>query len=217
MVRLGILICCCILFSCKKDNNSFSEARYKVTVTGSWTTPAFGVPGGAHFTTFIGAVHNSNVSLWKEGMVASTGIEQVAENGNGTLLLDEINTHIAAGRAASLLLFLPPDPTGTVSTNIYLNSSFSQVSFASMLAPTPDWFTGVSSMDLLENGRWVPEKTIDVYAYDAGTEDGDVFSTNNSDTSPKQPIRRITPAISSVLANGNTSLGPIATISFVKL
>jgi hypothetical protein len=217
MYRVILIMFGCILFSCKKDNTVFSEARYRVTVTGLWSTPSFGVPAGAHLTTFVGAVHNSNVSLWKEGSLASNGIEQVAENGNGTILLDEINTHIAHGKAAALLLFLPPTPTGTVSTNIYLNSSFSQVSFASMLAPTPDWFTGISSVDLLENGTWVPEKMIDIYSYDAGTEEGDVFSTNNPDTSPKQPIRKITPSISSVMANGNTILGPIATITFVKL
>ncbi|MCY4269843.1 MAG: hypothetical protein OXE80_06705, partial [Gammaproteobacteria bacterium] len=40
-----------------------STATYRVSFEAKWTTAVTpgGIPGGAHFTTLIGAVHNSNV------------------------------------------------------------------------------------------------------------------------------------------------------------
>ena len=67
-------------------------ATYEVTFRGNWTlesTPG-GVVGGAHFTTLIGAVHNSSVSFWSVGGTASTGVENMAELGITSTLRSEI-------------------------------------------------------------------------------------------------------------------------------
>ncbi len=60
-------------------------ATYSVTFTGNWTdestTPLNDLPGSAHFTTLIGAIHNSNVTFWQSGGTASPGIEVMAETG----------------------------------------------------------------------------------------------------------------------------------------
>ena len=47
---------------------------------------------------------------------------------------------------------------------------FPQVTAVSMLAPSPDWFIGVSGLNLYENGKWVEQISIDLPVYDAGTE-----------------------------------------------
>ena len=61
-----------------------------------------------------------------------------------------------------------------------------------MIAPSPDWFIGVSGLSLLgEDGNWVPELTVTLYPYDAGTEDGSGYSLGNPATDPLQPITRI--------------------------
>jgi hypothetical protein len=215
------LFCLCILFviiSCtKNENNSLSEARYKLTVTGNWASPSFAVPPGAHFTTFAGMVHEKNASLWKAGQNASPGVEMIAEIGNLVTAFEEIDAQIAEGKASSLLAFVAPSITGTITTNLYANTNFTAVSFASMIAPSPDWFIGLSGFELYRNGAWITDTTIQLYAYDAGTEDGDIFSTNNQATVPIQPIKLLTPATGSVLANGNSSLGPIATVRLTKL
>ena len=59
------------------------SASYTVTFQGEWTTASTpdGVVSGAHFTTLIGAVHNSQVTFWSSGGTASPGIENVAEIG----------------------------------------------------------------------------------------------------------------------------------------
>lgn len=210
-----------LLLSCKKEDittpASFSEARYIVTFTGRWNTPDFAVPGGAHFTTFVGMVHNSNAWLWKEGIKASPGTELLAEIGNGTTMLTEIDSMIIARNASSLILFTSPATlTGSRMSSIYCNSNYSQVSFASMLGPTPDWFVGVSGINLYKNSNWIADTTLNLYAYDAGTEEGDMFGYNNPATAPQQNIHILQASQATVLANGNPTLVPIATARFVR-
>ena len=206
--------------SCKKDDvtaPSLSEARYTISVTGKWSSPDFVVPGGAHFTTFVGMIHNSNAWLWKDGSKASPGMELLAEIGNGTTMLNEIDSMITARNASSLLLFVaPPTLIGTRMSSFYCNSNYPQVSFASMLGPTPDWFVGVSGINLYNKNNWVADTTVNLFAYDAGTEDGDIFGYNNPATIPQQNIHILQASQATVLANGNPVLVPIGRARFTK-
>jgi hypothetical protein len=207
------------LLSCKKEEASqpgLSEARYSITITGQWVAPQFTVPGGAHYTTFIGMVHNSAASLWMEGVKASPGMEVLAETGGGAPVLAEIDSTIKARNGLALLLFVAPPANGSSSVNMYCNSNFSRVSFASMLGPTPDWFVGVNNINLYANNRWIADTTINLYVYDAGTEDGDIFGYNNPATTPQQNIHLLKAAEATVLVNGNAVLPPIATARFTR-
>lgn len=206
------------LFSCKKESpdTDFSEARYKITITGEWKTPGFTVPGGAHYTTFIGMVHNNSAVLWKDQVFASPGMEVLAETGGGGPILGEIDSLVAAKQALSLVLFVAPPASGSSEVNIYCNSNYRVISFASMLGPTPDWFVGVSGIELFKNRQWIADTTLQLYAYDAGTEQGDVFGYSNPPTVPQEPIHILQASQATVLANGNTMLAPIATARFIR-
>ena len=206
--------------ACKKEEqviaSTFSEARYTVAITGKWKSPEFSVPGGAHYTTFIGMVHNSNATLWKEGAKASYGTEVLAETGGGGPILAEIDSMIRVKTALSLLLFVAPSTIGSANVNLSCNSDYSSISFASMLGPTPDWFVGVNGVQLYHNRQWVNDTTINLYAFDAGTENGDAFGYNNPATVPQEDIHILQAAQATVLANGNSVLTPIATARIVK-
>ena len=69
---------------------------------------------------------------------------------------------------------------------------------------------------LYRNDQWLADTTIQLYVYDAGTEEGDVFAYNNPATLPQQPIQLLTSAKGTVLANGNPSLAPIARLRITK-
>ena len=207
-----------LLFSCKKETATpFSEAAYKITVTGQWQMPQFGVPPNVHFTYFAGMIHNSTAYLWRPGSNASPGIRNVAEYGGLTQIIQETDSIIYQKNSISHIAFPPPSATGTVSSNVYCNSNYSYVSFASMIAPSPDWFIGVSSLNLYNNNQWLKDTLINLFVYDAGTKDGDVFSMTGPATTPQEPIMLQTPARATVLANGNAILAPIATVRFMKL
>ncbi len=215
-----VVIISVTFFSCKKDDvstPSFSEARYSITVTGKWSSPDFTVPGGVHFTTVLGMIHNKETYLWKDAAKASLGVENVAESGNITQLRLEVDSIIGIGKAISLIAITAPPPTGSSNKiNFYCNSNYSCISFETMLAPTPDWFTGLSGFNLYQNNKWVNDTTINLYPWDAGTEDGDVFGYNNPATIPQQNVHLLQVSQATVLANGNPTFVPIATVRLIK-
>jgi hypothetical protein len=86
------------------------------------------------------------------------------------------------------------------------------VSFVAMIPPTPDWFTGVANVDLIENGAWVASRTIDLLAYDSGGDDGTTYKAPDRDNNPKQPTSQaMTPHFVS-----NGAAVPVATVTFIK-
>jgi spondin-1 len=63
-----------------------------------------------------------------------------------------------------------------------------------MIYPSPDWFVGVSGLELcLANGSWVEQKILNLYPYDAGTDSGPTYISPDQPTIPKEAIRRIKP------------------------
>ena len=58
-----------------------------------------------------------------------------------------------------------------------------------MIGPSPDWFVGVSGLSLLDGqGEWESLLEVDLFPYDAGTEQGTEFSLSNAATSPQGVI-----------------------------
>lgn len=51
------------------------------------------------------------------------------------------------------------------------------VSLVTAIIPSPDWFLGVSNMELCEvtTTKWAPSLTFNLYALDAGTDSGLTF------------------------------------------
>ena len=60
-----------------------------------------------------------------------------------------------------------------------------------MIAPSPDWFVGVDSLNLYENGSFVDEKVVTLFAYDAGTDSGTNYTSPDDPTDPPEPIFKI--------------------------
>ena len=86
-------------------------------------------------------------------------------------------------------------PTGTSSiANIEVNSTFPLVSFITMIAPSPDWFVGVHDFDLCNRttGEWEDSRGRDLPLYDAGTDSGTDFTSDDKPTNPPENIELIT-------------------------
>jgi hypothetical protein len=217
-----------LVTSCKKENVApatmvenepaiDSTASYKIYITGAWAMPQHTIPTNKHFTQFIGLIHSDSCAIYKLGSLATLGVENVAEIGNSTVLKTEMDTYISSGKALSKFFITPTGITGTDSATITVNIKNARISFESMIAPSPDWFVGIDSYNLIQNGKWVNDITIHAYGYDAGTEDGDVFGYANPTTVPQQAISLMTAANASVIANGNMLIAPFASVRFVKL
>jgi len=168
---------------------------YTVVFTSTWSnaTHPQNFPSGPHFSGLIGATHDENVSLWSEGNIASAGIEQMAETGGKSPLRSEIQSAQQSGTAEFMLDGggISPSP-GSVELEFFINPDHPYVSLVSMLAPSPDWFVGVDKLLLYENGAWKDRVEINLYPYDAGSDDGSDYTSSNADSQPKQAISSIT-------------------------
>ena len=209
-----------LLAACKKGAMEeqrtpvYSEANYQITVTGKWNANDFNVPAGVHFTLLAGVVHNNELTIWRQGALASKNLEYIAENGNSAPLLAEVDSLVRLDKALAKIAAAAPPPNGSSVFTTKANTNYFLLSFASMLAPTPDWFFGSPALPLYRNRSWVKDTTVQLYAYDAGTEEGDVFGYNNSATYPQQLIALLSTANASVLFRGTVL--PIAEMRIQK-
>ena len=147
----------------------------------------------AHYSGLIGATHNANVTFWAEGALASDGIKEMAELGQKTPLDSEVQAAIQAGTADGLLSggAISSSP-GSVEMTFDINVDFPLVTLVAMIAPSPDWFVGVHSLSLLEEGSWVSSVVVELFAYDAGTDSGVIYTSPDEPTEPRENISRIT-------------------------
>jgi hypothetical protein len=166
--------------------NEVYEVNFAATWSGASHPSAY--PANAHFSPLIGGVHSDQVSFWAPGGLATPGIEQMAEVGGVVALRGEVQAAINAQSAFAVIQGSNVPSPGSATLSIEVSASFPLVTLVTMVAPTPDWFVGVHGLDLRDGASWKDEVTVDLFGYDAGTEDGTGFSLANSATVPPQPI-----------------------------
>ena len=209
---LGRLLALATLLVITTAQANAQSATYRVTFEGKFTASALAsgvsVPSGEHFTTLIGAVHNDSVTFWSSGGTASAGVEAVAELGNTATFTSEIKANMNA--VAVIEKSLPGGGTPTATVDFTVTTAHPLVTLLTMIAPSPDWFVGVSGLSVRNatDDGWQPSLTVDLFPYDAGTEEGTEFSLSNA-TSPQGTI-------TSIKGTGKFSNEPIATLTFTR-
>ena len=193
-----------------------STARYTILFRGRWV-PAVTPdrrPDRARFSRLIGAVHDADVTFLRSGGQAGPGIETVAETGATSTLASEIDQEINSPDPDALFVLRgivghsgPVD--GRRVRDVRVTTAHPRVTLAAGIAPSHDWFVGVSGLPLLDaSGRWLRSHVVDLYPWDAGTEDGEDFSAEPGfDTVPRG-------VITSIRGTGRFSTERIALLSF---
>ena len=189
---IGLLLILGVLLA--SHAQATESALYRVTFEADWSaeTHPIDFPPGPHFSGLIGATHNDQAVLWRSGELASDGIEQMAETGGKSNLQSEI-VSLAQNGLTDILLSgggIGNSP-GSVSLEFSINRSHPLVSLVSMIAPSPDWFVGVDSLPLRNGGQWIEALSIDLQAYDSGTDSGRDYVSPNANTQPAEPIFHI--------------------------
>ena len=146
---------------------------------------------GAHFSALYGNTHKVGGSIWQQGALASSGIEQMAETGGTSILSSEIIALINGYGAESLVAGAGSSATDMTEVEFEISETHPLFSMVSMIAPSPDWFIGVNDLDLRENGLWRNSYSVDLFPYDSGTDNGVAFTSSNSNTFPQEPIEQI--------------------------
>jgi hypothetical protein len=193
-----------------------ATARYRVTFQATWSAATHEVdfPATAHFSPLVGGAHNRQVTFWREGAIATDGIKDMAERGLTSTLASEINAAAAAG--ASQLAFTGGSidrAPGTATAEFDVSQTYPLVTLVSMIAPSPDWFVGVSALSLFDNGQWSAERRVDLDPWDAGTDGGTTFLSPDAALLPRLAIARI---VSAPLSPGGR-ISPLGTFTFTRL
>ena len=197
-----------------------SSAEYTVVVKSLWTKdrlpfeyPEAGTFTGPHFSGLIGAAHKPSYKVFAIGSRPSPGLEKLSEEGKHAPLDAEIRAAIAAGSASVLFESdaLRNFKDSLVAT-VRVDAADPLVSLVAMVAPSPDWFTGVADVNLMENGAWVESRTLDLWAYDSGGDDGVTYKAPDKDNNPKKPTSRET---SRHFAPNGTAL-PVGTVTITR-
>ena len=200
---------------------------YRVTFDAVWSQATHPHPNGPasfpnnpHFSRLTGGTHNENVTFWELGGTASSQMEGMAEN--GSLIQDDVNAAIGAGHALAVLggqgggvHNIPSSPGSATIDSFTVTKDFPLVTLVTMLAPSPDWFVGVSGLSMLEgqNGQWRRSLVVPLLPYDSGTDAGVDYESSNSDND--EPISSLAGTYPFTTTTNPTD--PIGTFTFTRI
>ena len=116
----------------------------------------------------------------------------MAETGATGILTSEIRATIPENARAVINGRGIGSPGSATIQRVTVTLDFPLVTLVTMIAPSPDWFVGVSGQSLMDGlGQWVDELEVVLYPLDSGTDDGTSYTSGNDDSSPKQPIKNL--------------------------
>jgi len=193
-------------------------AQYQIVFDATWSqaTHPSNWPSPPHFSGLVGGTHNSRVHFHRLGEASSEGIQRMAEQGIQYTLLNEVSTAIAGGTTHLQLSGggISPSP-GSVSLTFpeWARRDYTLVTLVSMIAPSPDWFMGVDSLNLFEDGQWATNNVVALYGMDAGTDDGASYESPNQNTDPRGVVSEFTDFPALV----NRVIMPFGTYAFTRL
>ena len=188
------------------------SATYRIDFSATWssTTHPDNFPGGAHWSPLIGAVHSSRASFWEMGETASAGMESMAETGATGTLSTEINDQIPANALSVINGSGSGSPGSVRIRDVVVTLDDPLITLVSMIAPSPDWFTGVTGLSMLNGvGQWTESRQVILFPLDAGSDSGTSYTAGNANTSPKEPI-------TSLRGLAPFSEAPVATLTFTR-
>ena len=224
-MRLLKPACLCLLSSWLLTSAAFGSepVRYLVEIDNTWSTtthPEAFHDSLSHFSWVGGGTHNDQLELWQVNELASPGMVQMAESGETTILLDEVQAAVEQGMALSKIdqphWFCPEetvvDQCGPNQFEIELSTDFDHVSLVTMLGPSPDWFVGVSGLPMRDEKGWINRTVHTLYPYDGGTRAANVLEMRGPLTEPPDPITHITSESGQVISDR-----PIGSLIFTRI
>lgn len=172
---------------------SAEAQRYLLTLEITWSaeTHSYRWPdGGGHISRLIGATHHSRYIMFADGRTATSGLKSVAENGRTAIIRSELDEADRRGRIGEVFAIEGLDHVpGEMKVVFEVTSDHSLVSFVTMIAPSPDWFTGLNSIELWKDGEWIDELRLPLWGWDSGTDSGLEYISTNEETQPAESIR----------------------------
>lgn len=199
------------------------EADYSCETINLWTKdrhPKDYPNANAHWSPPVYVAHDGSYTMFKEGDVATAGVELVAETGGVSEIKRELESageavkeyEISAGFGGAL-----GDTSQPV--EIKFDESHQYLSFIAMIAPSPDWVSGTYDYSMADDGKWIRELIVDTFPWDAGTDSGQTYSSSNADSNDmifqitKKRLKRSKSTV--FLSNNKQTVLPVARLHCV--
>lgn len=187
LVLLGLLCGLCVPHWVAAQES----ARYRVEISLNWDVADPSL--SAHWSRLIGFAHSARYALFADGATASSGLALLATNGRVSVLQAELSEAQRRGRAGVPVVQPGLDAgVGIFTFELDVDEKLNRISFATMLAPSPDWFAGISGVALHEDGRWRTQVHVPLWPWDAGADSGEHYTDVNVETQPRQSVRLLT-------------------------
>ncbi|KAI5706411.1 hypothetical protein M8J75_007916 [Diaphorina citri] len=166
---------------------------YRLTVYTFWSQQAFpkhfpDTRPVAQWSKLYGVSHTENLTLFQVGRLADKSLQTFAELGK----TEDFESTLNHSQVLSTF-YAPPikKGVGLTSSSFFVNAEYSKISFVMKIHPSPDWFIGVDSLDLCQNGTWLHNQTIEAIPMDAGTDQGFTFTSPDYANEEPEPVFRI--------------------------
>ncbi|XP_035675233.1 spondin-1-like isoform X2 [Branchiostoma floridae] len=177
---------------CKGDT---TKQKYTLVFEGLWSAKRFPKQypiyrPKASWSSLVGVTHNDEYTLWHKGEIASEGVKLFAEKAGSFKLFSDF----ADSKGTSGKFFadeIKNKGVGERKTDFAIDADHSKVSFMVKIVPSPDWFVGLDSKDLCQNGKWIDQFSTRLGPWDAGTDKGFTFTSPNWATVPQEPVFQI--------------------------
>lgn len=226
--KLLTLVLCIGIFSCSKSDDSSgsgggggegpdAQATYRITFTTNWTaaTHPTDYPDNARFANVFLAAHSPSKSIFTQGNLASDGLKLYTEEGNLSGLESE---HSSGGDSSNSQMTIVTGTTsvGTntiVTFDINVTPTTTRISFVSKISPSPDWFVGVSSFDLVNGTELLQDASVRLFPLDGGSDSG--VSYESEDSPEPGPITRIEGA--PFISNGDIQTTQVGTLRIERI
>lgn len=200
IVVILILVILYLLFF-KNQTEPFTEKnnkKFKVTFVIPWgkkgTDAIVNYPKppleAPHTGNLLLIQHDSKYHLFKLGEKASEGVANSAMFGENDTLISELDPSYKI--QSHEVLKTPNKHTFKIIEHSPKNK---YLSFITMIAPSPDWFTAASSIDLSALGKKLEvgkHTVVPLFVYNAGTDAGNEFKTFPKNPQEPKPISIIT-------------------------
>ena len=192
--------------------------KIDVTFTGNFVQDALAsgetLPTNTTFGSVAFATHESTVSYFNAGEVASAGLKAFAETGSTGLLVEEFAAQTNGANVYPAKRNGGTFPQGATAAQVFESHRASRgqdhLTFVASLSESPDWFVGARNIELRPGGVWIEELEVDLFAWDAGTDSGTDWDSADSATDPPA-------SVTSLKGVGKFSDTPVAKLTITML
>jgi hypothetical protein len=156
-----------------------ASADYSLTFETIFTEDMFPTdyPANASFGPIVAITHAPDLSVYQLGQLASDGLKAYAEDGDVNALATFLSAEAGPDNEGSFSITTAPavGPSTTSTIDVTVTPTRTRITFLAKLNPSPDWFVGFSSFDIVDGTNLVDEETFTLQPLDAGTAGGDTY------------------------------------------